>query len=157
MKISGMQKTGLPGAWTVWGERHEDQRGLVREIWCGETSPWKLTLLTTNRYRVLRGFHADTKRWRMLTCVAGEVRHVLADKKTKQWIRHALTPHGPSLLWQPGIYSGYYVLSTDATVVYHVSEMYRSGDQKTLNWNFFGLEPWHPINELILSERDKKA
>ena len=157
MKVDGMQKTALPGVWTVWGERCEDERGLIREIWRGEQSPWKLTLLTTNIHGVLRGFHADTRRWRLLTCVAGEIRHV-AMSAQGQWLRHSLDPRGPSLLWKPGIFSGYLVLSDTATVAYNVTEMYKPGEQITRAWNTLGVEPWLPMSFTpILSERDNNA
>ena len=156
MNIEGMQLTNLPGVWTVWGKRAEDGRGLMREIWCGK-NPWKLDLLTTSHQHVLRGFHADMKRWRMLTCVSGSIRHVAGNAKTGQWVRHHLTPEGPSILWRPGILSGYLVLSQEASVLYNVTDVYRPGEQVTRRWNLFGLEPWEPMRTPILSERDRNA
>lgn len=155
MKVDGMQKTNLSGVWTVWGERTEDRRGLVREMWKGQKSPWKLTLITVSPENVLRGFHADKTRWRMLTCVAGSVRHIAADQKG-HWVRHLLNPDSPSILWKPGIYSAYLVLSPSAVVVYHVSDMYRPGEQMTRRWDHLGQEIWQPFNPyaLILSPRD---
>ncbi|HOZ14470.1 MAG TPA: dTDP-4-dehydrorhamnose 3,5-epimerase family protein [Tenuifilaceae bacterium] len=118
-----------------------------------------------SKHNVLRGLHGDTKTWKLVSCVWGELYEVVVDMRPespsyKRWESFKLSSNDYSqVLIPPRFVNGYYVLSEKA--VFHYKLAY-SGDyidaneQMTFLWNDpqFGIK-W-PCTEPILQDRDKK-
>ena len=117
-----------------------------------------------SKQNVLRGFHGDSKSWKLVTCIYGEVFQVIVDMrkdsktylKWESWILNS--NNKKQILVPPGFMNGYYVQSDFS--VYHYKYAY-SGEyldvdkQIVLKWNDNRLNiPW-PSNNPILSERDR--
>ena len=118
---------------------------------------------STSRYNVLRGIHGDTKSWKLVTCVYGEIQQVVVDMRRnsptyKQWQDFIISKDSQQLiLIPPNMGNAYYVNSSEA--VYHYKLAY-NGDyidadkQFSVRWNdsTIGIN-WMSDNP-ILSNRD---
>lgn len=113
---------------------------------------------------VLRGIHGDTKSWKLVTSVFGEVLQVIVDvrKDSSSYLKHEkfiINEQNPiSVLIPPGIGNSFLVLSEVAIYHYklaYLGEYLDAQEQFSYKWNdpILGIE-W-PINEPILSNRDK--
>lgn len=113
---------------------------------------------------VLRGIHGDSKSWKLVTAVYGEIFQVVVDLRKdsnsfKQYESFTLNSHSPkSVLIPPGMGNAYYVLSKKA--VYHYKLAYGgdyidADEQFSFAWNDKSINIEWPSNKPILSERDK--
>lgn len=119
--------------------------------------------VSVSRKNVLRGLHGDSKSWKLITCLAGEVMLVVVDNREDspnylKWDSIILTAKNrKSVLVPPMFANGHLVLSDEATFFYKWSypgDYPDVKDQFTLKWNdpFLGIH-W-PISNPILSKRD---
>lgn len=116
-----------------------------------------------SKCNVLRGIHGDSKSWKLVTCVYGDIQQVVVDMRKdsetyKQWQSFDIGENSPQLiLIPPNMGNAYYVKSKVA--VYHYKLAYNgkyidADEQFTINWDdeTIGIN-WiadHPI----LSNRD---
>ncbi len=120
--------------------------------------------VSTSRKHVLRGIHGDQKSWKLVTCLYGEIYFVLVDNRESsdtfiQWDSMILSDRNrKQVLIPPGVGNGFLVLSDHS--VFHYKWSYEGeyadvDEQFTIKWNdpMVGIE-W-PINNPILSRRDK--
>ena len=120
---------------------------------------------STSKYNVLRGIHGDTKSWKLVTCVYGEIQQVVVDMRQdsptyKQWQDFTINKDNQKLiLIPPNMGNAYYVNSSEA--VYHYKLAYDgdyidADEQFSINWNddSIGIK-WLSDNP-ILSNRDAK-
>ena len=120
--------------------------------------------VSTSRKHVLRGIHGDNKSWKLVTCLYGEIYFVLVDNRESsdtfiQWDSMILSDRNrKQVLIPPGVGNGFLVLSDHS--VFHYKWSYEGeyadvDEQFTIKWNdpVVGIE-W-PINNPILSRRDK--
>ena len=76
-----------------------------------------------SKRNVLRGIHGDSKTWKLVTCVFGEVHQVVVDmrkasKTYKKWEKFIISKRSQKLiLIPPNVGNAYYVSSN--TSVYH--------------------------------------
>ncbi len=119
---------------------------------------------STSKHGVLRGIHSDTKSWKLVTCVFGEIQQVIVDlrKESKSYLGWQdfmiSSTNQKMILIPPYIGNAYYVVSNQA--VYHYKLAYHgdyidADEQISIKWNNerVGIN-WltkHPI----LSERDR--
>lgn len=114
--------------------------------------------------RVLRGIHGDTKSWKLVTAVFGEITQVVVDNREEsptynKWQSFKIDGNNPKLiLLPPGVGNAFYVHSDIAVYHYKLAykgEYFDAKDQFTIKWNdpSIGIE-WPDINP-ILSNRDK--
>ena len=114
--------------------------------------------------KVLRGIHGDTKSWKLVTAVYGEITQVVVDNRVEsptytKWEAFKISGIEPKLiLLPPGVGNAFYVHSTEALYHYKLAykgEYFDAEDQFTIKWNNpeIGIE-W-PDMDPILSERDK--
>ncbi|MCC5916637.1 MAG: dTDP-4-dehydrorhamnose 3,5-epimerase family protein [Cryomorphaceae bacterium] len=114
--------------------------------------------------RVLRGIHGDTKSWKLVTTVFGEITQVVVDNRKdsptyKNWQSFKINGLNPQLvLLPPGVGNAFYVHSDVAVYHYklaYMGEYFDAEDQFTLKWNDpeIGIE-WPDTNP-VLSNRDK--
>lgn len=118
-----------------------------------------------SKKNVLRGFHADYKSKKIVTCVFGSVLQVFCDFRegSPTYLNtHSVTLNHSDLLsyYVPvGVLNAYYVQSELAVYHYkydYVGDYADVTDQITVAWNdpLIGFE-W-PTSRPILSERDRK-
>ena len=143
----------------------EDFRGELYTLFKQENH--KLTFnhdkVSISRKNVLRGLHGDSKSWKLITCLAGEVLLVVVDYRRDspnylKWDSVILThKNRKSVLVPPMFANGHLVLSKEATFFYKWSypgDYPDVKDQFTLKWNSPELGIHWPISNPILSKRD---
>ena len=119
--------------------------------------------VSVSKKNVLRGLHGDSKSWKLITCLAGEVMLVVVDNRKNspnylKWDSVILTAKNKkSVLVPPMFANGHLVLSNEATFFYKWSYSGKYPDvedQFTLKWNDPNLGIHWPISNPILSKRD---
>ena len=99
---------------------------------------------STSKNNVLRGIHGDTKSWKLVTCIHGEIQQVVVDCRKdsptyKQWQEFIINQNNQQLiLIPPNMGNAYYVNSINA--VYHYKLAYNgdyidADEQFSLSWN----------------------
>jgi dTDP-4-dehydrorhamnose 3,5-epimerase len=120
--------------------------------------------VSVSKQNVLRGLHGDSKAWKLITCLAGEIYLVVVDNRPSSdtyltWDSIILTgKNRKQVLVPPMFANGHLVLSSEATFFYKWSypgEYPDVKDQFTLKWNDPRINITWPISNPILSERDK--
>ncbi len=119
--------------------------------------------VSISKKNVLRGLHGDSKSFKLITCLAGEVLLVVVDNRPKsknylKWDSIILTSKNrKQVLIPPMFANGHLILSPEATFFYKWSypgEYPDVKDQFTLKWNSPELNIHWPISNPILSKRD---
>lgn len=119
---------------------------------------------SSSKKNVLRGIHGDTKSWKLVTCVFGEIFQVVVDLREGsstylQWQSFNIDSNNQqSVLIPPHMGNAYYVFSENA--VYHYKLAYTGNyfdakDQFSLKWNDERIGIDWPISNPILSLRDR--
>jgi dTDP-4-dehydrorhamnose 3,5-epimerase len=119
--------------------------------------------VSISRKNVLRGLHGDSKAWKYISCLAGEIYLVIVDNKPKspnylKWDSIILSSKNKkSVLVPPMFANGHLILSNEATFFYKWS--YPGNypdveDQFSLKWNDAKIKIHWPIQNPILSLRD---
>jgi dTDP-4-dehydrorhamnose 3,5-epimerase len=120
--------------------------------------------VSVSKQHVLRGLHGDSKAWKLITCLSGEIYLVVVDNRPKsvnylKWDWIILTAKNrKQVLIPPMFANGHFILSQEATFFYKWSypgEYPDIKDQFTLKWNDSRINIHWPITNPILSERDK--
>lgn len=120
--------------------------------------------VSVSRKNVLRGLHGDTKSWKYISCLYGEVYLVVVDNRPEsknylKWDSIVLTSKNrKSILIPPMFANGHYVLSDEAVFFYKWSydgEYPDVDTQFTLKWNDDRIGIHWPTNYPILQIRDK--
>jgi len=119
-----------------------------------------------SKCNVLRGIHGDSKSWKLVTCVYGEITQVVIDLREGsssylKWQSYKINKEEQKMiLIPPGCGNAYYVSSEHA--VYHYKLAYEgayidASEQFSVRWDdpSVGIE-W-PVSKPILSKRDLEA
>jgi dTDP-4-dehydrorhamnose 3,5-epimerase len=150
----------------------EDLRGNIYtsyndDIYKNDLLPQRLDFkhdkFAMSRQNVLRGLHGDSKTWKLVSCVYGEILEVVADMRKKsstymKWEGFSLNADKyRQVLIPPGFVNGYYVQSEYA--VFHYKLAYHgdyidADDQMTVAWNDRQLNIDWPCDDPILQSRD---
>ncbi len=143
-----------------------DYRGDLYTIW--KDGDFDLSFnhdkISTSRKNVLRGIHGDDKSWKLITCLHGEIYFVIVDNRESSdtfmsWESMILSDRNKKqILLPPGVGNGFLVLSDHS--VFHYKWSYNGEypdvkDQFTIKWNNKDLGIDWPIDNPILSKRDK--
>lgn len=115
---------------------------------------------------VLRGIHGDTKSYKLVTCVYGEIMQVVVDLRVDsstymQWESFIINENNQqSILIPPYMGNAYYVMSDE--VIYHYKLAYKgeyfdADQQFTYSWNDDKIGIKWPTTTPILSSRDIKG
>ena len=117
-----------------------------------------------SRHNVLRGLHGDTKTWKLVSCISGEIYEVVVDMrpdsptylKWDSWILN--NKNKLQVLIPPNFVNGYYVMSKNAMFHYKLAydgEYFDVKDQQVIKWNDERINILWPCKEPILNSRDK--
>ena len=113
---------------------------------------------------VLRGLHYQKKypQTKLVRVTEGEVFDVAVDIRPQspsfgKWVGEILSEHNKRQLLIPrGLAHGFVVLSDYATFCYKCDEFYHADDEGGIIWNDTDLKINWPLENVILSEKDKK-
>ena len=120
--------------------------------------------VSVSRQNVLRGLHGDSKSWKLITCLSGVVYLVIVDNRPEspnylKWDSIVLSEtNRKQVLVPPMFANGHFVLSSQAVFFYKWSYPGNYPDVKdqfTLKWNDPKINIHWPIDNPILSSRDK--
>ena len=117
--------------------------------------------ISVSKKNVLRGIHADSKAWKLVSCIFGKIYMVIVncDENSKdfgKWQSFILSEEDKSQILIPPKYGcGQLVLSKKAIFSYKQSAYYDPKRQSTYKWNDPRFKIQWPIKNPILSERDK--
>ena len=112
---------------------------------------------------VLRGVHYDDKTWKLIQCMYGEIFFVVVDMRTDslnylKWQSFILSSKNRNqVLVPPNFGNGHLVLSESCIFHYKMSEYYDPDNEKGLKWDDPKVGITWPIEEPILSDKDKNA
>lgn len=155
----------FPEVKTYQPDSFEDFRGELYTLFKQEDSDlvFNHDKVSVSKKHVLRGLHGDSKSWKLITCLAGEVMLVVVDNRENspnylKWDSIILTAKNrKSVLVPPMFANGHLVLSEEATFFYKWSYPGKYpdvDDQFTLKWNNPKIGIYWPISNPILSKRD---
>ncbi len=165
-------ETILNGAFVVELEPKTDERGFFARSWCHEEfrsrglnpSVAQCNISYNKRKGTLRGMHyqeAPYQEAKLVRCCSGVILDVIVDLRRSsssycQWFAVELTAGNRKMLYVPeGFAHGYQALADDTQVFYQVSEAYNPKYERGVRWDdpVLGID-W-PIQDPILSQRDR--
>lgn len=119
---------------------------------------------SVSNQNVLRGLHGDSKTWKLLQCLSGQIYLVVVDMRKDSptylnWEAFTLNEKNRIQVLVPaGCANGHLVISERCIFSYKQSQYY-SGMQKqfTVRWNDPKLNIFWPVHNPVLSERDSNA
>ena len=113
---------------------------------------------------VLRGLHLQARhpQGKMVFVIEGEVWDVAVDLRKdsptfKQWVGATLSAENRAKMYiPPGFAHGFCALSEQAQFCYKCTDFYHADDELTLLWNDPELSIDWPVEDPIISEKDKQ-
>ena len=114
---------------------------------------------------VLRGLHYQKEPYaqaKLVRCIRGEIFDVAVDIRKEsdtfgKYVSATLSEENKYMLYIPrGFAHGFEVISDEAEVVYNVDNVYSKNSESGIIWNSPSIEINWPIENPILSEKDKK-
>lgn len=164
-----LQALGLPGAFLIDLQLHEDVRGQFTERFVDEVfenaglpGHFAQDNLSRSFPNVLRGLHYQQDQGKLVSVLSGEILDVIVDVRpdSASFGKHAaiaLSGEKPQALWIPtGFAHGFCVMSDrPADVFYKVTTRYNPSLEKGIRYNDPALAIQWPVSNPILSERDK--
>ena len=146
-----------------------DYRGEYIETWNSEdykqfNVEFKQDDISVSRKHTLRGLHGDFETWKLVQCTHGSLLQAVVDMRTDsdtylEWDLISINDKNRvQVLIPPGIANGHLVMSDFGVFSYKQSTLYGGVEKQfTVKWNDPKINiPW-PINNPILSSRDKDA
>ncbi|MDX1387455.1 MAG: dTDP-4-dehydrorhamnose 3,5-epimerase, partial [bacterium] len=114
---------------------------------------------------VLRGLHFQARhpQGKLISVTRGKIYDVAVDIRVKsptfgKWVGVHLTEENCRQFYiPPGFAHGFCVLSPEADVYYKCTDFYRPEDDKSLLWNDPELKIDWPVEDPILSSKDREA
>lgn len=164
--------TKIAGAYAIQLDRHADERGSFARTWCEReferqglsANLVQCSISTNTRRGTLRGMHysvpphAEAK---VVRCIKGAVYDVLLDLREGSptrltWIAEPLSrDNGMALFIPEGVAHGFQTIEDDSDVLYQMSEFYHPECARGVRWNDPAFDIAWPIDEPILSDRDR--
>ena len=168
MKITDLN---LSGVLLVKPDVYTDERGFFLETWhqsrYRDTDFPDVTFVQDNHSRsiqgVLRGLHfqKDFPQGKLVQVTRGRVFDVAVDIRLGspdfgRWVGHELSEDNHHQMWiPPGFAHGFCALSELADLAYKCTDIYRPGDDFGIVWNDQDLAVRWPIDNPLLSDKDK--
>ena len=172
MNFDIQESTEISGIYILSPSVSEDARGNIWTSFLKEEVErllpnnlyFKHDKFSTSKHNVLRGVHGDTKSWKLVTCVYGEIQQVVVDLREdsptyQKWQDFIINKNNQQLiLIPPNMGNAYYVNSPEA--VYHYKYAYDGNyidadEQCTVEWDDDKIGIKGLSNAPILSNRDK--
>jgi len=167
-----IENTTLDGVLLIKPSTQEDFRGSYtetfnEELYTNELKKRGINIkfiqddISISSHHVLRGLHGDNKTWKLLSCMYGKVYYVIAncDESSKdfgKWEGFILSDENKYQILAPPMYgSSYFVLSDKTTFHYKQTTYYGETKQFTYKHNDKRFNIIWPIEDPILSERDR--
>ncbi|ADI32008.1 dTDP-4-dehydrorhamnose 3,5-epimerase [Staphylothermus hellenicus] len=166
------RRMDIPDVVLIIPKVFEDERGFFMETYkkpdferAGIRGNFVQDNHSRSRYGVLRGLHFQREPYaqaKIVRCVRGVIYDVAVDlrrnsKTFGKYVGVILSEFNKYMLYIPrGFAHGFLVLSEEAEVIYKVDNLYAPEYEAGLIWNDPDVGIKWPIEEPILSEKDKK-
>ena len=140
----------INGAMIITPSSFIDNRGSIRTIFNSElclkldVKSFNHSKLTYSNKDVFRGFHGDTKSWKLVQCIEGVINQYIYDARKNsstfgKVYKITLTDKDENqILVPPGCLNAFHTLSSRSGYLYNLSyegEYIDSKDQMTIAWN----------------------
>lgn len=144
----------------IWTSYNKDLDSLLPEELI-----FKHDKFSISNKNVLRGIHGDSKSWKLVSCVDGNIMQVVVDMRKDsssylQWEGFELGSNNHQMvLIPPGIGNAFYVNSEKATYHYKLAyhgEYVDADEQFTVPWDDPRINIEWPSRSPILSDRDRR-
>tara|TARA_Y100000590_G_C15682280_1_gene1000276 strand:- start:1235 stop:1711 length:477 start_codon:yes stop_codon:yes gene_type:complete len=145
----------------------KDHRGYYWTSW-KKGNPTKIKFnhdkFSLSKKNVLRGLHGDSKTWKLLSCVYGELflAVVNCNKRSKSYLKSKTwtlsQKNRIQILIPPNYANGYLCLSKNCLLhykLYYKGKYFDVKNQFSIKWNDPRIKIKWPIKKPILSKRDK--
>ena len=144
----------------------KDHRGELWTLWNKQELDLSFNhdKVALSHQNVLRGLHGDSRAYKLITCLYGEIFFVVVDNRidSPNYLKYDSlilnAENKISVLVPPMFANGHLVLSKEAVFYYkwaYEGEYPDVQEQFSLNWKDERLNIQWPIDNPILSERDK--
>jgi len=165
-----VHKTNLEGVLQIKLDVFEDFRGEYVETY-NEALYSKYGIdvkfiqddISISSRHVLRGIHGDSTTWKLISCLHGRFYLLVVNADTRcedfgKWQSFVLSDKNRmQVLVPPRHGNAHLVLSETAIFHYKQSTYYDRSKQFTYKWNDPRFNIWWPIDNPILSERDREG
>lgn len=169
--LKEIRNSKLKGVKIIELDKFQDFRGTYQETYnleeyisFGIDTKFVQDDISISNYKVLRGLHGDNRTWKLVSCLQGEffLAIVNFDDKSDQFCEYdsfyLKENDSKQILIPPLFANGHLVLSSKAIFHYKQSTYYEGmGKQFTIKWNDPKININWPINDPILSNRDKNV
>jgi len=170
MKVT---ESGIKGVYTIEPDVYIDDRGFFIETFHRERYIKLLGInlnfvqdnISRSSKNVLRGMHFQKNypQGKIIKASRGEILDVIVDLRKDSptygtWESFRLSEKNKLQVWiPPGFAHGFLVMSDSADFEYKCTEYYHPEDELCLMWNDPEVAIDWPVNNPILSEKDKKG
>jgi len=170
MKVT---ESGIKGVYTIEPDVYEDDRGFFMETFHIERYRKLLGInlefvqdnISRSSKNVLRGMHFQKNypQGKIVKASRGEILDVIVDLRKDSptygtWESFRLSEKNKLQVWiPPGFAHGFLVISDSADFEYKCTEYYHPEDELCLKWDDPEVAIDWPINDPIISEKDKKG
>ena len=144
--------------------KHFENRGNIYTIYAEKECAVKFVQdkISKSYQGVIRGFHADEKIWKLVTCLHGRVKFVTYDLEQdykQEYILQGDSPSSVSVLIPPNTLNAHQCLSDNCIFHYKWSDYYTGPkDQRSVFFNDPDINPeWDTSFGFIVADRDQKA
>ena len=165
-------ETELRGAYIIKPEKLEDERGFFARTWCARDfeehglNPRlaQCNISYNHKKGTLRGMHFQAEPYaeaKLVRCTRGAIYDVIIDLRPQsatyvKWTAVELTTDNYRMLYVPeGFAHGFQTLEDGSEVFYQMSEFYNPEFSRGIRWNDITLDIKWPIEDPILSDKDK--
>jgi dTDP-4-dehydrorhamnose 3,5-epimerase len=166
------EPTGLPGAYVIEPEKHQDYRGHFARTFCEkefaahglETRIAQCSVSFNRRKGTLRGIHYQVlpfEEVKLVRCTRGAIYDVIIDLRRdsamfKKHFAVELDEQGDKMLYIPaGFAHGFQTLADDTEVFYQMSQFYSVEHARGVRWNDPSFGICWPQGERTILERDQ--
>ncbi len=120
--------------------------------------------ISMSKYGVFRGLHGDSKTWKLIQCLLGEIYYVVVDMRKDSptylnWESFAVNEKNRIQILVPAGCGNGHLCMTERCIFSYKQSQYYSGmeNQFTVRWDDPKLNIFWPMKDMMLSERDLSA
>ena len=161
-------KTKIDGPLIIKSKIFKDQRGYLRETFRNylfKNEKFPFDVMSFSKKKVIRGLHLQLKnsQSKIITVTHGKIFDVAVDlrKNSKtfgKYVSLVISDKSDFSFYIPkGFAHGFMCLSKNCTVNYKCSKYRETNSEVTLNWSDKNINIKWPINNPILSNKDKNG